>query len=147
MVDQVHRANIFFSTNNMSASTNNVSASTIERWRARRERAEADGAVERYTKAADQGNAEAQLALGDCYKARGETDKARKWWRKAATQGHAEAQYTLGLSYDNFEEENNDEAKWWYNKAAKNGHPRARAQMMWFATWAAQSPELRVTID
>ena len=56
-----------------------------------------------YTKAADKGNTEAQLELGNRYfEGRGVEQKystAAKWYRKAAEQGIARAQYQLGLMY------------------------------------------------
>ncbi|MCD8070178.1 MAG: hypothetical protein LUE08_02175 [Akkermansiaceae bacterium] len=52
-----------------------------------------------YQEAAEQGNAEAQYRLGECY-AEGEgvekdVKEAVRWWRKAADQGHAEARMAL----------------------------------------------------
>ena len=57
------------------------------------------------TKAAEQGDAEAQFNLGAMY-ANGagvELDivEAVKWYRKAAEQGHATAQCNLALAFDN----------------------------------------------
>ena len=53
-----------------------------------------------YRKAADQGNADAQYALGRCCaNAIGVTKnfmEAINWYRKAATQGHRDAQFELG---------------------------------------------------
>jgi TPR repeat protein len=68
-----------------------------------------------YRKAAEQGNAKAQLALGICYWSAGiflGTDdkpdltnknkiEAVKWYRKAAEQGNAKAQLALGDCYQN----------------------------------------------
>ena len=56
-----------------------------------------------YTKAANQGYAKAQYALGNCY-AEGEgvtkdLSQVVYWYTKAANQGVAEAQYNLGLCY------------------------------------------------
>src|SRR5438309_9048594 len=52
-----------------------------------------------YRKAAEQGHADAQFALGACYaNGRGvgkDEVEAGKWYRKAAEQGHAEAQCRL----------------------------------------------------
>ena len=56
-----------------------------------------------FRKAADQGDAEAQLNLGKSYFSRmgvpGDTKEAVKWYRKAALQGDAEAQSLLGRAY------------------------------------------------
>ena len=53
-------------------------------------------------KAAEQGHAGAQLALGFMYAyGRGvpeDDTEAVKWYRKAAEQGHAEAQNSLGVT-------------------------------------------------
>ena len=58
-----------------------------------------------FRKAADQGQAIAQLILGAMY-AEGEgvpkdDQQALYWYRKAADQGQAEAQFNLGLMYAN----------------------------------------------
>ena len=56
-----------------------------------------------YSKAAEQGLADAQFNLGVChYKGEGVVKdfvQAVSWWRKAAEQGHADAQFNLGNSY------------------------------------------------
>lgn len=62
-----------------------------------------DATVKCYQKAAEQGNADAQKALGLCYhKGQGVTQdykEAMKWFRKAAEQGNADAQNNLGNYY------------------------------------------------
>ena len=80
--------------------------------------------VEQYTKAAEQGDAEAQYNLGVCYE-KGEGvpqnyEEAAKWYMKAAEQGHANAQNNLGLCYyvGNGVRQNHEEAVKWYRKAA-----------------------------
>ena len=60
-------------------------------------------AIRWYQKAADQGYAKAQFALGNVYEyglgvPKDEVEAAR-WCRKAAEQGLASAQYVLGLTY------------------------------------------------
>ena len=91
-------------------------------------------ALEWYTKAADQGCAEAQYNLGSMYKnGRGvkqDNVKALAWYTKAANQGCAEAQFDLGIMYKNGEGviKNHPEALAWYTKAAEQGH--AKAQFM-----------------
>ena len=56
-----------------------------------------------YRKAAEQGHAGAQFAVGEaCRNGSGiprDKDEALRWYRKAAEQGHAEAQYRLALMY------------------------------------------------
>ena len=53
-----------------------------------------------YRKSADQGNAQAQYKLGNCYYfGHGVSEnkqEAVKWYRQSADQGNAEAQYDLG---------------------------------------------------
>lgn len=54
-----------------------------------------------YTKAAEQGYAEAQFCLAECYITGIGTERnwerAIDWYRKAAEQGHAEAQHLLEI--------------------------------------------------
>lgn len=76
-------------------------------------------ALRLYTLAAEQGNADAQTSLGDCYgvsdtescsannipdcildaKGVGQEAEAVRWYRLAADQGHAEGQWNLGECY------------------------------------------------
>ena len=81
---------------------------------------------------AEQGEANAQLALGAIY-ARGQgvpqdDDEAVRWFRKAAEQGEAKAQFALGFSYYQGigVQQDTDEAIHWYRKAAKQGDPQAK---------------------
>ena len=67
--------------------------------------AHAQHSVEKYQKAADRGDANAQFHLG-LYYANGQgveknLTEAAKWYRKAAEQGYAKAQCNLGLCYAN----------------------------------------------
>ena len=83
---------------------------------------------------AEQGNAEAQVALGVMYD-RGEGVpqnyiEAAKWYRKAAEQGHASAQANLGGLYGApGVPENDAEAVKWYRKAAEQGHASAQLNL------------------
>lgn len=101
-----------------------------------------DKAIEWYQKAADQGNADAQNALGLAFKSAKDDIKAIEWFRKAADQGHADAQLNLGRAYFSGVEvvpEDKDEdvfvvvpkdvnkAIEWWRKAADQGF--AEAQM------------------
>ena len=80
-----------------------------------------------YKKAAEQGNADAQYRLGDCYYngagVEEDEQQAVYWYRKAAEQGNADAQHSLGLCYFNGEgvEEDKQQAIYWYIKAAEHG--------------------------
>jgi hypothetical protein len=84
--------------------------------------------VEALRAKAEQGDAEAQLNLGNGYY-HGEGvpqdyAEAAKWNRLAAEQGHASAQYHLGFMYDNGQGVPQDyaEAVKWYRLAAEQGH-------------------------
>ncbi|MCH5177072.1 MAG: SEL1-like repeat protein, partial [Prevotellaceae bacterium] len=89
-------------------------------------------AVQWFQKAAEQGHAEAQYALGLCYY-RGEGvqknyAEAVQWFQKAAEQGHADAQRALGVCYYNGEgvQKNDAEAVKWFQKVAEQGHADAQ---------------------
>jgi hypothetical protein len=84
-------------------------------------------------KAAEQGNADAQHALGNLYYdghgplsmqfrygMNGQYAQAALWFRKAAEQGDADAQYNLGLLYDdgNGVPQDYTEAYFWFDLAA-----------------------------
>lgn len=81
---------------------------------------------------ADQGNAEAQYALGFMYDGGHGVPKnyatAAKWWRLAADQGHTFAQFNLGTLYDNGNgvPKNKAEALKWYHLAAERGNDGAQ---------------------
>lgn len=82
--------------------------------------------------AAEQGNADAQLALSHLYyHGRGvpkDLVEAAKWYRKAAEQGDASAQHTLGGVYHRGDGVPKDdvEACAWCSVAATNGDSYAR---------------------
>ena len=88
--------------------------------------------VQRYRKAADQGNAPAQYHLGTLYAygtgARMDYGEAAKWYRKAADQGYTEAQYQLGALYARGLGVTRDytEAARWYRLAADKGYAPAQ---------------------
>ncbi|MBN1510246.1 MAG: SEL1-like repeat protein [Sedimentisphaerales bacterium] len=84
-------------------------------------------AVKRYTKAAEQGEADAQFLLACMYR-EGEGvpqdyKEAVKWYMKAAEQENAAAQYLLGYMYREGKGVPQDcgEAVKWYTKAAEHG--------------------------
>lgn len=89
-------------------------------------------AVKLWSKAAEQGNAEAQRELGRCYcignGVAQDYAKACKWYRKAAEQGHAAAQNALGERYRRGQGVTQDyvEACKWYKKAAEQGDANAQ---------------------
>lgn len=79
-----------------------------------------------FHQAAEQGNADAQLSLCECYmRGRGvakNIQQAIMWLRKAAKQGNCEAMYWLGSLYDEGKEVAQDHeqaAKWWLKASAQ----------------------------
>jgi len=78
-------------------------------------------------KKADQGDMNAQFAVGSAYDfgegAPKNGEKAKKYYLMAAEQGHVEAQNSLGSGYEG--EGNAIEAASWYYKAAQHNHPLA----------------------
>lgn len=89
-------------------------------------------AVEWFRKAAEQGHAEAQLALGHCY-VRGQgvpqnDRQAFEWWRKAAERGLASAQFNVAAMYERGVGTAADVAQAfrWRHKAAEQGDPQAQ---------------------
>jgi TPR repeat protein len=89
-------------------------------------------AVRWFQKAAEQGNADAQIMLGNLYgNGRGvplDYEAAVSWWRKAAEQGDASAQDALGSMYGNGQGVPLDyeAALSWYRKAAEQGNASAQ---------------------
>ena len=92
-----------------------------------------------FRKAAEQGDADAQDALGNLYYdghgplsmqliMHGHYAQAALWFRRAAEQGDADAQYNLGLLYDNGYgvPQERPEAAAWYRKAADQGDAKAQ---------------------
>ena len=85
------------------------------------------GAAEWFRKSAEQGYAQAQLALGYMYAyGRGiaeDDEQAVKWFRKAAEQGDVGGQYHLGLAYLEGAgvTRDYDQAAQWFRKAAEQG--------------------------
>jgi hypothetical protein len=85
-----------------------------------------------YSKAAEQGNALAQISLGAMYEngqgVAQDYQAAVAWYRKAAEQGNADAQYNLGLKYVDGQGVAQDyqAAVTWYRKAAEQGNADAQ---------------------
>ena len=88
-------------------------------------------AVKWYRRAADQGEARAQIFLGQMYvTGKGviqDNREAVKWYRQAADQGHAMGQYFLGVMYARGEgvAQDNREAYIWFLLAAVTGDENA----------------------
>ena len=88
-----------------------------------------------FREAAEQGDINAQVSLGQMYLVgRGgpRSDiKAAHWYLKAAEQGHTEAQVIIGLLYEEGQGVPQDylEASGWYQKASEQKHARALRQL------------------
>jgi TPR repeat protein len=100
-----------------------------------RKRGDFDEAFSCFSKAAEQGNASSQFALGSLYfQGKGvaaDRAKSAEWYRKAADQGHQGAQYSLGDAYYNGWGVPEDLAKAaeWYRKAAEQGYEGAQYEL------------------
>ena len=94
-------------------------------------------AFEWFTKAANQGYADAQFNMGVMYEfgkgVHQDYQKAIEWITKAAGQGYAAAQYNLGLMYYSGEGERQDyhKAVEWFTKAANQGYADAQNNLGW----------------
>jgi TPR repeat protein len=96
------------------------------------ERGDYTTAITSYTKAAEQGDATAQVSLGLLYDVGKGTPQdykqAIKWFTKAAEQGDVGAQFTLGLMYRNGDgtPQDNVMAYMLWNIAVANGYKYAK---------------------
>ena len=88
-----------------------------------------------YTKAAEQGHADAQFKLGKAYYFGNGVEKNLKqsvdWFTKAAEQGQADAQFYLGICYANGQGVAKDykKAVEWYTKAAEQGDAASQCNL------------------
>jgi TPR repeat protein len=90
-----------------------------------------------YSKAALQGNAQAQVGVGRSYKHccgpnPASYAEAMKWFRKAADQGNAEGQFQLGYMYYEGKggiSQDFAEARKWFRKAADQGYGQAQGAL------------------
>jgi len=86
---------------------------------------------ERYKKAAEQGDSDAQYKLGRLYYfgngVKENLVEAVKWFRKAADQGDPDAQYAMGLCYyhGNGVEKNHKKAMQYFKKASEQNYKPA----------------------
>jgi len=96
------------------------------------EESEGDHSFKMLLKRAEEGDAEAQNELGDCYyygKKVGENrDLAFMWYMMAAKQGNPEAQFNVGWCYARGKgtEVDNEKAVEWYKKSAEQGNADAQ---------------------
>ena len=83
-------------------------------------------------KRAEEGNAEAQNELGECYyygkKVEENRDLAFKWYMMAAKQGNPKAQFNVGWCYARGKgtDIDNEKAYEWYKKSAEQGNVDAK---------------------
>ena len=94
---------------------------------------------EQYLKSANEGNADAQNAVGECYaESKGvefNPSEAINWWRKAAQNGNAQAQVRMGNAYerkhyhDDTTPYSMEEAIKWYKMAAAQNNAEALYEM------------------
>ncbi|MBQ7529119.1 sel1 repeat family protein, partial [bacterium] len=90
-------------------------------------------AMKYFTKAAEQGHAEAQYKLGLCYcqgfifdrKFKEDYPKAEEWFKKSAAQGNMKAQCELAVCYGKNNKEYSKAIEL-LNKSAKQGYARAK---------------------
>ena len=102
-----------------------------------RAQAQENSELDRLTKSAESGDADAQLKLGMRYFTgnRGrpaDYAEALKWFRLAADQGNAEAQNRLGLMYYQGRgvAQDYNEAARWYLQAAQGGNEHAQRELI-----------------
>ena len=92
-------------------------------------------AVRWYTKAAAQGDAQAQYNLGICFEhgrsVKQSYETAVHWYTKAAAQEHASAQYNLGICFEDGDGvlQDSAEAKRYFKLAAEQGFAPAIAKL------------------
>lgn len=82
--------------------------------------------------AADAGDDEAQLDLGEMYFEKGEMEEALRYFHLSALQGNEDAMYLMGLrclSYNKDEEPDYVGAAKWFLQAAEKGHARAQLEL------------------
>lgn len=87
-----------------------------------------DEALKWETKAALQGDPEAQYSVGLSYEVREDYKYAMEWYLKASNQNYAKAQLYIGKLYAYGEgvSRDIDKAIYWYRKAAENGNISAQ---------------------
>ena len=97
-----------------------------------------------FKKSAEQGNASAQVRLGDMYqqgqgvpqKRRWDPKNYKKafyWFKKAAEQGDPTAQFRIGemYKYGRGVSQNNKHALYWFKKLAEQGYYKAQYEVGW----------------
>ena len=96
------------------------------------EESEGDHSFKMLLKRAEDGDAEAQNELGECYyygkKVEEDRDLAFKWYMMAAKQGNPKAQFNVGWCYARGKgtDADNEKAYEWYKKSAEQGNEDAK---------------------
>lgn len=105
-------------------------------------------AVQWLTKAAEQGESEAQFQIGQMYDegkwvGRKNHTLSLEWYEKAAQQGHAEAQNNLGSQYFNGKGVKRDYvlAHEWYRKSAMQGWNTGQLNLTALLYWGQGTPK------
>lgn len=90
-------------------------------------------AIQYFTKAAEEGNTDAEFAIGNMYRQGNgvaiDDQKAFHWLFKAANNGHADAQYQVGLYYESGTMEDKDMAILCFRDAAQGGNEAAQLKL------------------
>jgi len=87
---------------------------------------------DKYIKAAQKGDADAQYIIGTCYwdgwnGVSADKAQAASWFRKAAEQGHAKAQCELGFCYKGYGIPADEKQQfYWFRKSAEQGYAKAQ---------------------
>jgi tetratricopeptide (TPR) repeat protein len=107
----------------------------LKNGKAAQDRQDYGEAMRSYRMAADQGNADAQVYVGNLfYLGQGTVQdypEALRWYRKAADRGNADAEFSIGLLYEYGlgVPEDYAEATRWYRKAADQGNAFAKSRL------------------
>lgn len=87
-----------------------------------------EGALAKYTEAAQLGSADAMAAAGDLSRKLGREQDARFWYESAAQVGHPIATFNVGI--EAYETGDPDGAIQWFEKAAAAGNPEGYAALV-----------------
>lgn len=94
---------------------------------------DAKEAIQYFTKAAEEGYADAEFAIGKMYQQGNGVDiddmEAFHWLFKAANNGHVDAQYQVGLYYESGAMEDKEMALIWFRDAAQGGNEAAQLKL------------------
>lgn len=107
-----------------------------------------DSALSHWGELAHAGNAQAQIAIGECFLAgRGveqNVDLAERWLTAAAEQGDAVGQRRLAEFYfkgEGGKAPDQDKARLWYGRAADQGEAAAQDMLSWMLAEDGETPD------